>query len=118
MSITLTQPTLCEPVHLSQTDSNEAGRLVARPGIPLGHCGGSFGLPRVPDRAGAIVALPVSSARVVLPGRLKDELSAVGSAQPNLGLRRWDDPSGLVGTEPGPTVSSFVGRASHSLPNS
>src|SRR5205814_9550999 len=33
-------------------------------------------------------------------------VNAGGSARPNLGLRRWDDPSGLVGTEPGPGLSS------------
>ena len=33
-------------------------------------------------------------------------VSAGGSARPNLGLRRWDDPSGLVGTEPGSGLSS------------
>jgi hypothetical protein len=78
------------------------------------HCVKRLVLPRVPGDCGTLE----SSARAVLPGRLNDGLSAGGSARPNLGLRRWDDPSGWVGTEPGPTVSSFADRASHSLPNS
>jgi hypothetical protein len=54
--------------------------------------------------------------------RLRDALRMRGAVAarpgPNLGLRRWDDPSGWIGTEPGPTVSSFDDRARHSLPNS
>jgi len=58
--------------------------------------------------------------RDVLQERLNDELRRgswrrLGPTQPR--AKRWDDPSGGVGTEPGPTVSSSVGCASHSLPN-
>jgi hypothetical protein len=75
----------------------------------------------MPNRAGAIVAPFVWSARVVLQERLNDELTRwrwrLGPTQPRA-EERWDNPSGWVGTEPGPTFSSFDGRASHSLPNS
>src|SRR5262245_11706692 len=50
----------CDRAESGRPGSNCVG--VARPSIPLGHCGGSFVLPRVPDRAGTIVAPPLPSA--------------------------------------------------------